>query len=279
MEHITLHANLPDLSPHPTTIGGYTTGAEGTVANRPEARSTLRAMSAIERAGAAIAAASRVATFSGAGLSAESGIPTFREASTGLWAKYDPTELASPEGFAHNPELVIDWYNHRRKTLSGSRPNAAHRAMANRGDMTHITQNVDHLLEAAGATDVTHLHGRIDRDRCHRSCGFIETVDLANPPGLRKCPRCGADVRPAVVWFGEPLPEAEWRKAVQAVEAADVLVVVGTSGVVVPAAGLIDHAWSNGALIIVVNTEPVRTTSHISLIGPAAAILPDILAG
>jgi NAD-dependent deacetylase len=236
-------------------------------------------MSAIERAKGAIAAAERVVTFSGAGLSAESGIPTFREASTGLWAKYDPTELASPEGFAANPELVIDWYRARRKTLAGSVPNSAHLAMAERPDMTHLTQNVDNLLEAAGAEEVIHLHGRIDQDRCHRSCGFIESVNLADPPGLRRCPRCGARVRPAVVWYGEPLPDAVWTAAVNAVEEADVLIVVGTSGVVFPAAGLIDQARNRGARIIVVNAEPISSVVDITIIGSAGSIMPELLAG
>ena len=242
------------------------------------ARSSLDRMSDIERAKDAVASGERVMTFSGAGLSAESGIPTFREASTGLWAKYDPTELASPEGFAANPELVIDWYGDRRRTLAGSVPNAAHLAMAGRPDMTHITQNVDNLLEAAGAQEVLHLHGRIDQDRCHRSCGFIESVDLADPPGLRRCPRCGAPVRPTVVWFGEPLPDAVWTEAVEAVEAADVLIVVGTSGVVFPAAGLIDHARISGARIIVINAEPIRSAADITVIGSAGSIMPELLA-
>ena len=241
-------------------------------------RGSLNRMSDIERARGAIAAGERVATFSGAGLSAESGIPTFREASTGLWAKYDPTELASPGGFAANPELVIDWYGERRRTLAGSVPNPAHLAMAERPDMTHITQNVDNLLEAAGAGQVLHLHGRIDQDRCHRSCGFIESVDMADPPGLRRCPRCGAPVRPAVVWYGEPLPDAVWTLAVEAVEAADVLIVVGTSGVVFPAAGLIDHAGSRGARIIVINAEPIGSAADITIIGSAGSIMPELLA-
>lgn len=252
--------------------------AEGTVTNRPVAPSILTKVSAIEQARVAIATGKRVVTFSGAGLSAESGIPTFREASTGLWARYDPTELASPQGFAADPELVTGWYDDRRRTLARSVPNAAHLAMAERPDMTHITQNVDNLLEAAGAKGVLHLHGRIDQDRCNRSCGFIESIDLADPPGLRQCPRCGAAVRPAVVWYGEPLPDAVWQAAVESVEAADVLIVVGTSGVVFPAAGLIDHAGSRGARIIVINAEPTRSAADIAIIGAAGSILPELLA-
>ena len=196
----------------------------------------------------------------------------------GSLGEYDPTELASPQGFAADPELVTGWYDDRRRTLARSLPNAAHLAMAERPDMTHITQNVDNLLEAAGAGGVLHLHGRIDQDRCNRSCGFIESIDLADPPGLRQCPRCSAAVRPAVVWYGEPLPDAVWQAAVESVEAADVLIVVGTSGVVFPAAGLIDHAGNRGTWIIVINAEPTRSAADIAIIGAAGSILPELLA-
>jgi len=234
-------------------------------------------MEEINRARALLAGAGRIVTFSGAGLSAESGIATFREVQTGLWAQYDPTELASPEGFARNPALVIDWYNDRRRKLSSARPNAAHEALARRDDLTHVTQNVDHLLEAAGAARVLHLHGRIDSDRCHRSCGFETPVDIAKPPSLRSCPRCGAPMRPSVVWFGETLPSVVWEMAVEAVVAADALLVVGTSGVVFPAAGLIDLAHRSNTSIIVVNAEPIRSPANVRLIGSAAELVPMIL--
>ena len=234
-------------------------------------------MGTITSARALISSARRITTFSGAGLSAESGIRTFRDALTGHWSRYDPAELASPEGFARNPELVIEWYNDRRRTLASSTPNAAHRALADRVELTHITQNVDHLLERAGAEQVLHLHGRIDSDRCHHSCGYSEAIDISDPPGLRPCPQCGAPLRPTVVWFGEPLPEDAWNSSIEAVEAADLLIVIGTSGVVFPAAGLIDHARHGGAAVIVVNAEPIRTISDITIIGPAAEIVPQLL--
>ena len=135
--------------------------------------------------------ARRPVTFSGAGLSAESGIPTFREAQTGLWVKYDPMTLASPEGFAADPELVVDWYNERRRRVASSHPNAAHRAMAGRPDFAHITQNIDDLLERAGAQDVVQLHGSLVWDMCSGECGHREIVNLADPLPLHPCLRCG----------------------------------------------------------------------------------------
>lgn len=236
-------------------------------------------MSSIEHAHALVAEAGRVATFTGAGLSAESGIDTFRDPATGYWARYDPAELASPAGFAADPGLVIDWYNHRRRTLAAAEPNAAHRALAEQADLTHVTQNVDHLLERAGAQRVLHLHGSIGLDRCHRACGYEERIDISAPPGLRPCPSCGAPLRPAVVWFGETLPEATWIASVEAISAADLLLVIGTSGVVYPAAGLIDHARSTGAAVVVVNAEPIRAPADVAVIGSAADLVPRILAG
>jgi NAD-dependent deacetylase len=221
--------------------------------------------------------ARRVVSLSGAGLSAESGIPTFREAQTGLWARHDPTRLASPEGFAANPDLVIDWYNFRRRLLAGAAPNRAHLSLAARVDLTHITQNVDNLLESAGARRVLHLHGTIDHDRCDARCGFLETVDLADPPPHRPCPRCGAPVRPAVVWFGEPLDPEVWRAAERRVDEADVLLVIGTSGVVYPAAGMIGRARRAGAAVILVNAEPIEAAVDIELIGEAGTVLPALL--
>jgi NAD-dependent deacetylase len=236
-------------------------------------------MSSLEHARALVAEAGRVATFTGAGLSAESGIATFRDPTTGYWARYDPAELASPVGFAADPELVIDWYNHRRRTLAAAEPNAAHRSLAECADLIHVTQNVDDLLERAGARRVLHLHGSIGLDRCDRACGYEERIDLAAPPGLRPCPFCGAPIRPAVVWFGETLQEAVWNASVEAISRADLLLVIGTSGVVYPAAGLIDHARSTGAAVVVVNAEPIRSPADVVLIGSAVEFVPEILAG
>ncbi len=234
-------------------------------------------MSEIERARTLLDSSRNVVSFSGAGLSAESGIATFRDPQTGLWARYDPEELASPGGFARDPELVIEWYNHRRRILAGAQPNDAHRALAARADIVHVTQNVDGLLEMAGATNVLHLHGTIEADRCHGGCGYREPIDLASPPGLRSCPRCGRALRPAVVWFGEPLAGPVWSEAVAAVGAADTLLVVGTSGAVYPAAGLVDLARSSGAAVVIVDAKPRPSGADVMLVGTAAEIVPLLL--
>jgi len=221
----------------------------------------------------------RVVSFSGAGLSAESGVGTFRDAPDGMWANYDPARLASPEGFAADPKLVIDWYAARRRTVGDAQPNPAHLALAGRGDILHVTQNVDDLLTRAGADGVISLHGSIDFDRCHAGCGHEERVDMTDPPGLRDCPACGAPLRPAVVWFGEPLPSSDWLDAEQACRDCDVLLVIGTSAVVYPAAGLIGLAKSAGAGIIIVNTHQSDASglADVELLGKASEVVPALL--
>lgn len=233
----------------------------------------------ISRARDLINRAESTIAFSGAGLSAESGVPTFRDAQTGLWAKHDPMRLASPQGFAENPSLVINWYNHRRAKIADAQPNAAHRALAARPDVFNITQNVDDLLHRAGAIDVVQLHGSIARDRCSNLCGREEDVDMGAPLSVRCCPDCGASMRPAVVWFGESLPMDAWGRAEQFCSQCDVLIVIGTSAVVYPAAGLISLARSHGATIIVINTQRSEAShmAEVELIGPAGAIVPRLL--
>jgi NAD-dependent deacetylase len=233
---------------------------------------------------AALARSRRVAVFSGAGLSAESGIATFRgHGEDALWAQHNPMELASPEGFARDPERVIAWYNWRRGKLATARPNAAHLALAAHPELVEITQNVDDLLERAGisAARIHHLHGTIGKDRCNAACGYEETVDLASPPPLRACPRCGAPLRPAVVWFGESLPPNVWSEAQGICAKLDCLIVVGTSALVYPAASLINAAAAAGAAIVSVNTEATGSfgASHLPLVGPASEVLPELLAG
>lgn len=236
----------------------------------------------IERAVEILSASRRVVTFSGAGLSAESGVPTFRDAgSRGLWSRYEPMKLASPEGFAADPETVIAWYNWRRTVLAGVEPNAAHRALAARTDMLHITQNVDDLLERAGAPadNVVHLHGSMTIDRCHRACGFVERVELASPPPRRLCPMCAAPMRPAVVWFGESLPPEAWTRAAEASGSCDAMIVIGTSAAVYPAAGLIGVARQAGASIIVINAERTDASrlADVEIIGLAGEIVPRLV--
>jgi NAD-dependent deacetylase len=229
----------------------------------------------------ALAASRRTAVFSGAGLSAESGIATFRGNDNALWSQFNPMELASQSGFAANPERVIDWYNWRRSTLAHAQPNAAHFALARHPGLAQITQNVDDLLERAGvpATHVLHLHGTIGKDRCNAACGYEESVDLAHPPPLRACPRCGARMRPAVVWFGEALPQSVWSEAQRICAALDCLIVVGTSATVYPAAGLIELAAANGSKIVSINTESSGSfgADHIEVVGTASEWLPKLL--
>jgi len=238
-----------------------------------------------ERAAAVnkIAQARHPVSFSGAGLSAESGIATFRDNNDkALWSRFNPAELASQEGFSANPELVINWYNSRRKTAATAQPNDAHIALGTQPDWIHITQNVDTLLEAAGAEPekVLHLHGTLDEDHCNNHCGYSEKVDMHTSEGLRHCPRCNSYLRPSVVWFGEHLPEATFSHALAAVQQCDVLLVIGTSAQVMPAAGLIDIARENGAHIIIVNKEPSPTLHNddIVLVGNATSILPELFA-
>lgn len=218
-----------------------------------------------------LAEADTIVSFSGAGLSAESGIATFRDPD-GIWKRVDPTIYASAQGFRAHPNKVIEWYADRRRTLASTIPNAAHLALAQTKWLAHVTQNVDNLLERAGAENIIHLHGTLDTDRCNANCGFSARVDLIDPPGEAICPMCGAPLRPNVVWFGEMLPPAAWQAAESAIRSADVVVVIGTSGEVWPAAGLIDEA----STVITVNTEPSGRDQHraVELIGTAATIVP-----
>jgi len=229
-----------------------------------------------------IASATHPVSFSGAGLSAESGIATFRDKDeTGLWSKFDPTELASQAGFTSNPSQVIDWYNWRRQSLAKAQPNAAHLTLARQRNWIHITQNVDNLLERAGAspTSVLHLHGSILTDRCNGSCGYCEEVELADPKPLRHCKKCDDLLRPAVVWFGESLPEDILSAASAAVSRSDLLLVIGTSAQVYPAAGLIPLAREQSALIIVINTDAdyVDDPQTLYIQGKAAEMLPALV--
>ncbi len=238
-----------------------------------------------------IAAADRIAVLTGAGISAESGIPTFRDAQSGLWAKFDPAQLASPEGFAADPALVWTWYASRRDGVRLAQPNAAHRALADwaaahPGRLTVITQNVDDLHQRAGSPGVIRLHGDILEDRWFDACRRQERgappcePDSARPGEPPACAECGNRLRPGVVWFGEALPVAALDAAKQAARGCALMLVVGTSGAVYPAAGLARTARRSGGRVVVVNphTSELDDVADRCLRGPAATLLPRLLA-
>jgi len=237
----------------------------------------------INKARDLLARAERLVIFTGAGVSADSGIPTFRgSGDSSFWGRYDPRALATPEGFAENPRLVYDWYNWRRSQLRAIQPNPAHHAIAHWQRTRRaalITQNVDGLHERLAPPQSLgiRLHGSLADDRCC-ACDWRESVDFANLPPLRKCPRCGALVRPDVVWFGECLDPDIWALAEDTVRECDLMLVVGTSGEVFPAVGLVDLA-SERADIIIVNLDPgaLDHIAAVALHGKAADIVPKLL--
>ena len=226
--------------------------------------------------------ARRIAVLSGAGMSAESGVPTFRDAQAGLWAKFDPQQLATEEAFRANPQVVWDWYAMRREMLAQVQPNAGHVAIAqfqqrHPGRLTVITQNVDGLHQRAGSPGVLALHGNIAQDRwldVPRACCRDDHIVPGRPP---RCATCGNMRRPDVVWFGEMLPVEALAQAEDAARACDVLLVVGTSGVVYPAAGL---AYEATGKVVIVNPEPTELDDAANdvLRGKAAELLPQLLA-
>lgn len=212
-------------------------------------------------------AAQHIVVFTGAGVSQESGIPTFRDVLTGLWENFDAEALATPQAFARDRDLVWGWYEWRRALVLRCDPNPAHLAIAAMAvrvkQLTLITQNVDDLHERAGSSNVIHLHGSLHHPRC-RACGRPHTLPPGipdEPPGGRrlmppKCERCGGWIRPGVVWFGENLPDDSWARAKKAVQKCDVLFSIGTSSVVYPAAALPLEAAKRGACVIQVNPAP-----------------------
>jgi NAD-dependent deacetylase len=224
-----------------------------------------------------------VTVLTGAGISAESGVPTFRDALTGLWAQYRAEELATPEAFARNPALVWDWYRMRRELVARVQPNAGHRALVAMErevpDFVLITQNVDGLHQRAGSTTPIELHGNIGRARCSREHTTVERWDESadSPP---RCGSCGGFLRPDVVWFGEILPPEALRAAELAARNCDLLLSVGTSNLVEPAASLPWRAAAAGAEVAVVNVsmEGQRLGPGIHhLIGPAGQLLPALV--
>lgn len=239
----------------------------------------------------ALRAARHVVVFTGAGVSAESGIPTFRDALSGLWERFDPAELATADAFRRDPALVWGWYEWRRMQVLQAQPNAAHRAIAALAQhvprLTLITQNVDDLHERAGGQAVIHLHGSLHHPRCF-ACARPPSEPLAppaEPEGGRRlepprCRHCGGRLRPGVVWFGESLPAQALNTAFEAADSCDVLLSIGTSGVVYPAAQVPERAWLAGALLAHINPQPVgtHTEREVLLRASAAELLPRLLA-
>jgi NAD-dependent deacetylase len=236
-----------------------------------------------------VQAAPSMCVLTGAGMSAESGIPTFRDALTGLWSRFDPMQLASEEGFRADPALVWNWYAERRAGVRAAEPNAGHRALADfaqrhPGRLTLVTQNVDDLHQRAGNTDTIRLHGDILADRWLDDCprrrhGNACDTDWAAPGAPPACTECGNRVRPCVVWFGEALPLAALSAAEDAAAACGLMLVVGTSGAVWPAAGLAARARRAGAFVAILNPQPseIDDQAHAVLRGTAAELLPRLL--
>lgn len=242
---------------------------------------------AIVRAADLLAGAERLVVATGAGMSRESGIPTFRDALDGLWARYDPRELATREGFRADPPRVFGWYNYRRGLIAAAEPHGGHRALVRLEELVPevavVTQNIDGLHGQAGSSEVVELHGNINRFKCfehdHPVDAEVPVSETDGPLEPPRCPRCGSPIRPDVVWFGEMLPPGVLERAEALSERCDVMLVVGTSGIVYPAAGLPARARGAGAAVIEVNTEPSDLTGmmDVFLRGAAGAVLPDLV--
>lgn len=224
--------------------------------------------------------ARHVCVLTGAGISAESGVPTFREAQTGLWAQFSPLDLATPEAFLRDPEVVWKWYRWRRDLVARAEPNAGHLALAELAGLvprlTLVTQNVDGLHQRAGSRDVIEFHGNIFEDRC-----FVEgcSVDVSHDDAVPTCPGCGGQVRPGVVWFGESIPEAALARSFAAAGDCDLFLSVGTSSLVYPAAGLADAALAAGAVVVEINPEPTELAERCGFViaGNAGTALPKLV--
>lgn len=217
----------------------------------------------------------------GSGISAESGVPTFREAQTGLWSRYDPQQLATPEAFTRDPKLVWEWYEWRRKLIGEAEPNPGHRALVElekqTPSFTLVTQNVDGLHQRAGSRDVTELHGNIMRTICSAEKVEVDPGKTEEKPS--PCPNCGAPLRPDVVWFGEMLPAGAMESASEAAGSCDVFLSIGTSSLVYPAASLPYAANAVGATVVEVNPEdtPLTPAADYALRGKAGEALSGLV--
>lgn len=224
----------------------------------------------------------KLVALTGAGVSQESGLRTFRDAQTGLWAQYKPEELASPEAFERDPKLIWDWYAWRREAVKGVRPNPGHYALVEIEkritNFTLITQNVDGLHRMAGNQNVLELHGNIQRVRCSE-CGEVAETWGDDSESVPKCGLCGGLLRPDVVWFGESLPREQLEAAVEATRACNVFFSIGTSGLVQPAASLAYAARNKGAIVVEINAEPTPLTPKVDFFfqGKSGEILPELV--
>jgi NAD-dependent deacetylase len=231
---------------------------------------------------ARLKSARHVAVLTGAGVSAESGVPTFRDAQTGLWAKFRPEDLATPEAFRRNPKMVWEWYQYRFNAVAAVEPNPGHHALAMMQDLfpefTLITQNVDGLHERAGSRKVIELHGNILKHKC-LDCGIPLLLDEAPPGSPPSCPCDKSYYRPDVVWFGENLPLEALDAAQAAAKTCDVFLCVGTSTVVYPAAELPFSAQRRGAVVVEINPDETPLTGQADYVlrGPSGKVLPTLV--
>ncbi len=229
---------------------------------------------------AALRSARHVCVLTGAGVSAESGVPTFRDAQEGLWSKYDPQDLATPDAFVADPALIWRWYRWRRGLVAATEPNPGHYAIAKLAEsvpqLTLITQNVDSLHQRAGSRDVIEFHGNLFDDLCYSEHKRVVADDTLDVP---ICTDCGAHVRPGVVWFGEAIPEKALTDSCAAATDCDLFFSVGTSSLVYPAAGLSDLARNNGAMLVEVNPNPTAHAAAFDyvLTGKSGSILPELV--
>lgn len=229
---------------------------------------------------AALRDARHVCILTGAGVSAESGVPTFRDARDGLWAQYEPQDLATPEAFMADPALIWRWYRWRRELVAEAEPNPGHLAIAQLAELvprlTLVTQNVDNLHQRAGSENVIEFHGNIFDDRCFAD-GSLQTAD--DTMDIPSCPECGARLRPGVVWFGEAIPERALNESCAAASDCNLFLSVGTSSLVYPAAGLADLARENGATVVEINPSPTAHSASyaFALAGQSGSAMPKLV--
>lgn len=229
---------------------------------------------------AALGDARHVCILTGAGVSAESGVPTFRDAMSGLWAEFDPLKLATLDAFREDPVTVWRWYAWRRELVAKTDPNPGHFALAELEllvpRVTLVTQNVDGLHQRAGSTGVIEFHGNLFQDRCVDENRVLEGTEEGEPP---QCPSCGAHVRPGVVWFGEAIPEDALAESFAAAEDCDLFMSIGTSSEVFPAAGLVELARERGVTTVEINPKPTIFEAMFDFViaGQSGEILPELI--